>query len=178
MNRTSPAPQAIARSHRERSSSWSVGPGRIAGGMSGVPGRRGRRNIAYAAPRTKAAPISRAMAMVAPRAPEIAASVPAVIASPHLTRGPSHAEGSFGRLVGRVRSPGRARDDAGGVHAHRVARHGELEAVQAGGGRPQLVLAGLVVLRAVARALEPLAGLTEGHPATQVDALLVESHQA
>ena len=44
--------------------------------------------------------------------------------------------------------------------------------------RAQLVLAGLVVLRAVARALEPLRGAAERHAAAQVHAALVQRHDA
>ena len=46
------------------------------------------------------------------------------------------------------------------------------------GRRPELVLAGAVVLRAVARALEPLRGPAERHPAAQVHAPLVQGHDA
>src|SRR5438876_9992768 len=103
--------------------------------------------------------MTRATAMARPRAAGIAASA-ALIASLRWPRGRrSYAERSFRGLVGGVRPPGRAGDDRGGVHADGVARHRQLEAVQAGRGRAQLVLAGLVVLRAVARAFERLAGL-------------------
>src|SRR6266511_1452649 len=46
------------------------------------------------------------------------------------------------------------------------------------GGRAQLILARVVVLGAVAGTLEPLALLTERHPASQVSALLVDGHEA
>src|SRR5439155_24696604 len=148
----------------------------MAGGMSGVPGRRGRRSTTYAVPRTNTAPMASATVTAMARLPEIAASIACVMIGFPLR--PSHAEGSLGRLVGGVRPPRRARDDVRGVHRHRVSRDRQLEPVQPGGGGPQLVLARLVVLRAVARAFEPLARLAERDPASEVDALLVQGHQA
>ena len=67
----------------------------------------------------------------------------------------------------------------GPVSMMRLPRgHGDGAAVEAAGRRAALLLADPVVLRAVAGALEPLRGLAERHPAAEVDALLVERHEA
>src|SRR6266545_2937422 len=76
-----------------------------------------------------------------------------------------HAERACQGLVDRIGPPGWAQDDLGGVHRHVAGRaHVDLEPVHAAGGGTELVLAGGVVLRAVAGTLEPLRLLAEGDP--------------
>src|SRR4051794_20615550 len=84
---------------------------------------------------------------------------------------------ALGLLAGRVRADRRSRHDRAGVDRH-VAVPGDRdrEPVHAARRRPGLLLADLVVLRPVARALEPLAGEARRHAAAEVWALLVERH--
>src|SRR5437588_4899144 len=77
-----------------------------------------------------------------------------------------------------VGAPGRPEDDGRGVDLDCVAFHLDREPIHALRRRTQLVLPGAVVLRAVARALEPLALLAEGDPTSEMGALLIERHQA
>ena len=70
-------------------------------------------------------------------------------------------------------------DDRAGVDDDvAVAADRDREAVHAARRRAGLLLADLVVLRAVARALEPLAGDALRHAAAEVRALLVERDDA
>ena len=69
-------------------------------------------------------------------------------------------------------------DDGLGVDDDDAALDGDREAVQAPRRGAALLLADPVVLRAVARALEPLRRLAPRHPAAQVHALLVEGDDA
>src|SRR5689334_13609539 len=80
----------------------------------------------------------------------------------------SHAKRALGVLAGGVGADRRAEEDRAGVDDDRVAGLGRVEAVEATRRRARLLLADAVVLRAVARALEPLRGLTERHAATEV----------
>src|SRR5437763_13940124 len=86
------------------------------------------------------------------------------------------AVGTLGLLAGCVRADRGALDDASGagVHGDGVARDLRCEPVEAARGRSALLLPHPVVLRAVARALEPLRRQAIGHAATEVHALLVE----
>src|SRR2546421_12563437 len=89
-----------------------------------------------------------------------------------------HAERSLRRLVDRVRASGRAGVQGGGVDQDVLgAVDGDREALQAGRRGSELILAGLVVLRAVAGALEPLRLLAVRHAAPEVHAPLVQRHQ-
>src|SRR5262249_42896517 len=86
-------------------------------------------------------------------------------------------ERPLGRFVDRVRPTGGTGGRRPGVDLDHAALDAHRGALQAVGGGPQLMLAGVVVLRAVARALEPLALLAERDPAAQVRALLVQRHE-
>src|SRR5215203_114035 len=100
--------------------------------------------------------------------------------------GPAHrsglpaadAVGAVQLLAGGVGPPGRAGDDLGGVDHDLAARRLDGEAVEAARGRSLLVLAGLVVLGAVAGALPPLGGGAPRDPAAEMDATLVQGHAA
>src|SRR4051812_27399980 len=86
---------------------------------------------------------------------------------------------ALGLLAGGVRADRRAGHDRAGVDRHvAVAGDRDGEAVHAARRRTGLLLADLVVLRAVTRALEPLAGHARRHAAAEVRALLVERHDA
>src|SRR5881397_2142155 len=153
MNRT-PHPWSLVRSGVSRS--WSEGPGRMAFGTSGAAGtRRARPRVSRALPATtrKIAPPT---ARISPWAFDSASIT---------TSSRRHAERSLGRLVDRVRPPGRPQDDLGRVDHDLAPGHGHLESIEPSGSRPQLVLARAVVLGAVARALEPLRLLAERDPA-------------
>src|SRR6266511_4980479 len=78
----------------------------------------------------------------------------------------------------RVRTPGGPGRDGSRVDHHLVPLDLHREPEHPSGCRAQLVLARVVVLGAVAGALEPLALLAERHPAAQVGALLVDGHEA
>ena len=82
-------------------------------------------------------------------------AVRASVSSASLSR--RHAEGALRRLVDRVGAAGRSEDTSDGVD-HDVAAADDLtwKRSMPAGRRAELVLAGGVVLRAVARALEPL----------------------
>src|SRR5689334_14753480 len=78
-----------------------------------------------------------------------------------------YAQGSLGVLTGRVGPDRGAEEDVAGVDDDaRVARLGRVEPVETARRGAGLLLADPVVLRAVARALEPLRGLAERHAAT------------
>src|SRR5262249_4303194 len=83
-------------------------------------------------------------------------------------RAPSYAERSLGRLVDRVGAPRGPQDHARGVALPRLPLHLHGEAVHPLRRGAQPVLARLVVLRSVARALEPLALLAERDAAPEV----------
>src|SRR3954447_18185109 len=87
---------------------------------------------------------------------------------------------TFSLLLGRVRADRGALDDAGGAGVHRDGVAGDLgrEPVEATRRRTTLLLTDAVVLRAVARALEPLRGRAVRHAAAEVHALLVAEHEA
>src|SRR5581483_3537465 len=100
----------------------------------------------------------------------------AVVARSWVTRSPLGAMRALGLLAGGVGTDGRALHDLLGVHHDLTALHAHREAVKPARGRATLLLAHPVVLRAVARALEPLRALAPRHPASEVDAPLVERH--
>src|SRR6185436_5688457 len=86
---------------------------------------------------------------------------------------------ALGLLAGGVRADRRTGHDGAGVDRHvAVAGDRDREAVHPSRRRAGLLLADLVVLRPVARALEPLAGHAGRHAAAEVWALLVERHDA
>src|SRR4051795_5566937 len=87
---------------------------------------------------------------------------------------PADAVGALCLLAGGVGSDGRPLDDETGVHDQRVPADLHGEVVEAARRGPALLLADTVVLRAVARALEPLRGQAVRDAATEVHALLVE----
>src|SRR4029453_7800473 len=87
------------------------------------------------------------------------------------------AVGAVQLLAGGVGPAGRAGDDLGGVDHDLAARRLDGEAVEAARGRSLLVLAGLVVLGAVAWALPPLGGGAPGDPAAEVHTALVQGHE-
>src|SRR5215216_6332675 len=82
----------------------------------------------------------------------------------------------LGRLPRGVRADRRTLDErrSGGVDRDLAARHLEHESVEPTRRGPALLLTDAVVLRAVARALEPLRRLAPRHPAAEVHALLVQ----
>src|SRR5712691_3795288 len=179
MMTTSSRPHAISFSRTGFSRSGSEGPGRMPGGMSISGGRWGRRRPARSAPAasTTARPAATPYRMARPA--EMAAStvIPDSPGRPSPPGRPSHAERALGRLVDGVRSARRAGGRASGVHFDLAPLHLDGEALQAVGSRPELPLAGVVVLGPVAGAFEPLALLAERHPASQVGALLIEGHE-
>src|SRR5437870_3253741 len=171
-------PNACMRTSRGSSSWASEGPGFMAGGMSGVPGRRGRRSKRYALPPRKMQSTTITIAIVRPRPPDRASTVMTASPAPRSSaRRPAHAERALRGLVDGVGAAGRAVDELRGVHSDVRPFDLQRESSEARRGRSQLVFTGAVVLRAVARALEPLAGLAERNSAAQVHALLVERHQ-
>src|SRR6478735_11437218 len=89
------------------------------------------------------------------------------------------AVGALGLLAGGVRTDRRARDLLAGVDRDVAvgADRGRM-AVHAARGGSGLLLADAVVLRAVALALEPLAGRALRHAAAEVGALLAEDRDA
>src|SRR3954452_14389818 len=91
---------------------------------------------------------------------------------------PADAVGALCLLAGGVGSDGRPLDDEAGVHDQRVAADLHGEVVEAAWRGPTLLLADAVVLRPVARALEPLRGRAVGHAAAEVHALLVQRDDA
>src|SRR5688572_28510670 len=84
----------------------------------------------------------------------------------------------LGLLAGGVGADGRPLDEGGRVDAEDAAAHLDAEHVEAARRRAALLLTDPVVLRAVARALEPLGALAERDPAAEVHALLVEGDDA
>src|ERR1700712_5370015 len=88
------------------------------------------------------------------------------------------AVGTLGLLAGGVGADRRALDDHAGVDGGRAVADLAGEAVQATRRRATLLLARLVVLRAVTAALEPLRREAGRHAAAEVHALLVERHHA
>src|SRR4051812_25606509 len=94
---------------------------------------------------------------------------------------PAHAVRALGLLAGGVRADRRTEDDLGrrGVDRDRaVGSDRDREPVEAARRRAALLLADPVVLRTVARALEPLRRGAARHTTAEVDALLVERHDA
>src|SRR5438270_11916070 len=85
---------------------------------------------------------------------------------------------AFRLLSGGVGADGRAGDDRLGVNHDHATLDRRGEAVETARGRAALLLADPVVLRPVARALEPLRRLAPRHPAAQVHALLVQVDDA
>src|SRR5437868_6100328 len=87
---------------------------------------------------------------------------------------------TFGLLSGRVRADRRALHDARRARVHRdvPARDLRREPVEATRRRTALLLADPVVLRTVARALEPLRGRAVRHAAAEVHTLLVQEDEA
>src|SRR5207237_6262167 len=142
-------------------------------------GRWGRRRPARSAPAasTTARPAATPYRMARPA--EMAAStvIPDSPGRPSPPWRPSHAERALGRLVDGVRSARRAGGRASRVHFDLAPLHLDGEALEAVGSRPELPLAGVVVLGSVAGAFEPLALLAEGDPASQVGALLIQRHE-
>src|SRR5436305_9139637 len=90
----------------------------------------------------------------------------------------SHAQRPFLLLAGGVRADRGAEEDRPGVHCHAAATDQHREAVEPARRRPGLLLAHPVVLRPVARALEPLRRLAPRDPAPEVDAPLIERDEA
>src|SRR5580765_8519897 len=86
----------------------------------------------------------------------------------------SDAVGAFGHLAGGVGSDGRTLREERGVDGHVAAGDEHLETIEPPGRGTVALLADAVVLRAVARALEPLRGLTPRDAAAEVHALLVQ----
>src|SRR5689334_8694756 len=95
-----------------------------------------------------------------------------------VSAGPAHAVRALGLLSGGVGADRRALDDGARIDGQLAARDGRGEAIHAARGRAALLLAGLVVLRAVARALEPLRRLAGRHAAAEMRALLVQDGDA
>src|SRR5207248_4533033 len=91
---------------------------------------------------------------------------------------PSDAVRALCLLTGGVGADRRALEDEPGVDRHLATGDFGREPVEAPGGRPALLLADPAVLRAVAGALEPLRRLAPRHPTAEMDALLVEHHDA
>src|SRR5687768_6911012 len=85
---------------------------------------------------------------------------------------------AFQFLTGGVDADRRALDHLLGVHHDHAALDADAEAIEAARRRACLLLADPVVLRAVARALEPLRAGAPRHAAAEVDALLVQGHDA
>src|ERR1700688_3612943 len=86
---------------------------------------------------------------------------------------------ALGLLAGGVGTDGRPDEHGLGVNADgAVTVDGEREAVEPARRRAALLLADAVVLRSVARALEPLRAEAPRHAAAQVDALLVQGDVA
>src|SRR5262245_13579345 len=79
-----------------------------------------------------------------------------------------------GLLTRGVRADGRAEEDRARVDGDDTRRDRDPEAVHAPRRRTTALLADLVVLTAVAGALEPLRRQALRHPATEVRALLVQ----
>src|SRR3954451_21861506 len=95
-----------------------------------------------------------------------------------MRRPPSDARRALLPLSGGVGTDRRALHHYRGVDDDVVARDLHREAVHAARRRTPLLLADPVVLRAVARALEPLRGLAPRDTAAEVRALLVEGDVA
>src|SRR5438067_652624 len=87
------------------------------------------------------------------------------------------AEGTLGILSRAVRTAWRPDDEVTRIYRKEAAGRRQREPVQSARRRPGLVLTGTVVLRAVARTLEPLRRLAERNAATEVHAPLVQRHQ-
>src|SRR5262245_7644839 len=164
-------PHAWSRSRFGFSRSGSEGPGFMPGGMSGPPRRRWNRGSPTRTVNTMSATVSTAATTISTVCQVVRASI---IGAPPAG---SYAERALGGLVDRVGPPRRAGDDLRGVHLDRVAVHGDREPHQPVGGRAQLPLARVVVLRAVAGAFEPLALVAERDAAPEVRALLVQRHE-
>src|SRR5919106_1158555 len=164
-------PRAMVRSMCWRSRTSSAGPGRIPGGMSGPRAAARRRMANMMRPPMNA----RATAT-----PTISARVAAVDSARGVTSlAPDrHAERSLRLLLDRVGATRRTVDPRARVHADQAVLHDDPEPVHPARRRTVPVLPGAVVLRAMAGALEPLALDAEGHPAPEVDALLVQRHEA
>src|SRR4051812_40661363 len=81
---------------------------------------------------------------------------------------------AFLLLAGGVGADGRAQRALAGVDDDLAGGDRRGEAVQTAGRRPTLLLTDAVVLRTVARALEPLGALAPRDAAPEVHALLVE----
>src|SRR2546426_1854673 len=180
MATTKTVPQNKSFTRMDVSRSGSEGPGFMPGGMSRSARRRGRRSEAWA-------PIT-AITRTTPEAIPIRIALPVESAASRVTGdippapafgliASCHTEGTLGRLVDGVGAPGRAGRRGARVHLDLAALDRDGEALESVGGRPQLVLAGIVVLGPVAGALEPLDRRAEGDPAPQVGALLVQGHQ-
>src|SRR3954467_4443527 len=110
---------------------------------------------------------------------DVVANAITAAALPSVLLPAADAVGALGLLAGRVGADRRAGDDRAGVHRDvAVGGDRQREAVHPARCRPGLLLADLVVLRPVARALEPLAGDALRHAAAEVRALLVEGDDA
>src|SRR3954451_9340913 len=81
--------------------------------------------------------------------------------------------GAFSFLASGVRADGRPLDDRAGVDGEYPTAPIGADPIHAARRRTTLLLADLVVLRTVTRALEPLRGETRWNAATEVGTLLV-----
>src|SRR5262245_31288049 len=166
-------PQACSRSRFGFSRPGSDGPGFIPGGMSGPPRRRWNRGSP-----TRMVKTIRATVRIAATTIRIVCHVSMASITRYAPPVGSYAERALGRLVDRSRPARRAGDDLGGVHLHGAALDGHGEPHEAVRRRAELPFASVVVLRAVARAFEPLALVAERDAAPEVGALLIQGHQA
>src|SRR5438105_4095979 len=85
---------------------------------------------------------------------------------------------AFGFLTGGVRPDRGADKDRLGVDGDNTAVGGHRKPVETSRSGAALLLADPVVLRAVAGALEPLRARAPRHPASEVNALLVQGDEA
>src|SRR5439155_9988664 len=170
----------IQRSRIRVSRSASAGPGRNPAGTSPLRVRGPPTAVTTRKPKNARMATLTMIAVVtrlSAAASGINAFSPYRAPSSMLRRDRRGAERTFLFLTGCVRAARRAGDHERRVDRHRVSVDGDHEAVEPARRGSQLVFAGLVVLRAVARAFEPLRLHAERDLAAEVHAALVERHE-